>query len=151
MNTFVLTLHIIVASFWVGGMLFMVLALSPFVRKLPEAEKIQAYQEVGRKFSFWGTIIGLPLLFITGLLNMKYMGISLSDLSNWDNPYIATLHHKLHLFGITAVLAVIHDFYLGPRSHLSKKYSISARVIGVINLIIAIAIVFLAAKLRMGG
>jgi len=151
MAVFVLTVHILVAAFWIGGMLFMVLALSPYVRKLPEEVSVKAYQEVGKRYSFWGTVIGLPVLFLTGLYNMKTMGVSLSDMFHFANPYAATLHHKIHLFGLTVILAVVHDFFVGPRSHLSKKYKVAARIIGVINLILGISIIYLAAKLRMGG
>ena len=151
MGSLVMAIHLLVASFWIGGMLFMVLALSPYVRKLPEDISVKAYQEVGKRYSFWGTVIGLPLLFLTGLYNMKTMGVTFSDLLNWKNQYASTLHHKIHLFGLTVLLAIIHDFYVGPRSHLGKKFKVSARIIGVLNLILGISIIFLAAKLRMGG
>ncbi|WP_242462843.1 CopD family protein [Persephonella atlantica] len=151
MGTFVMAVHLIVASFWIGGMLFMVLALSPYVRKLPEDISVKAYQEVGKRYSFWGTVIGLPLLLITGIFNMKTMGVSFQDMLNFSNSYASTLHHKIHLFILTVILAVIHDFYVGPRSHINRKFKITARAIGVINLILGISIIFLAAKLRMGG
>ncbi|WP_456381888.1 hypothetical protein [Persephonella sp.] len=151
MSTIVMAIHLLVASFWIGGMLFMVLALSPYVRKLPHDVSVKAYQEVGKRYSLWGTVIGLPVLFLTGIYNMKTMGVSLSDLMNFSNPYAATLHHKIHLFFLTVFLAVIHDFYIGPRSHLNKKFRITARIIGVLNLILGISIIYLAAKLRMGG
>lgn len=151
MGTFVMAVHLIVASFWIGGMLFMVLALSPYVRKLPEDISVKAYQEVGKRYSFWGTIIGLPVLFITGVFNMKTMGVSLNDLLNFSNSYASTLHHKIHLFILTVVLAVLHDFYVGPRSHINEKFKMAARIIGIINLLLGISIIYLAAKLRMGG
>ncbi|WP_029522763.1 CopD family protein [Persephonella sp. KM09-Lau-8] len=150
-NVLVLTIHILAASFWIGGMLFMVLALSPYVRKLPKEISIQAYQSVGKRYSFWGTIIGLPVLFITGVYNMHTMGISFSELMNSNNPYASTLHLKIHLFALTAILAAIHDFYLGPRSHLNEKFKVSARIIGIVNLILGLLIIYLAAKLRLGG
>ncbi|WP_457642273.1 CopD family protein [Persephonella sp.] len=150
-DTIILAIHILVASFWIGGMLFMVLALSPYVRKLPEDLSVKSYQEVGKRYSLWGTVIGLPILFLTGLYNMNVMGVSYIELSNFSNSYAATLHHKIHLFLLTVILAVIHDFYIGPRSHINRKFRISARIIGVINLILGILIIFLAAKLRYGG
>jgi len=129
----------------------MVLALSPYVRKLPEDASVKAYQEVGKRYSIWGTVIGLPVLFLTGIYNMKTMGIPLSDMMSFANPYASTLHHKIHLFLLTVILAFIHDFYIGPRSHLSKKFRITARIIGVVNLFLGISIIYLTAKLRMGG
>ncbi len=151
LDIIVLTIHILVASFWIGGMLFMVLALSPYVRKLPEDLSVRSYQEVGKRYSLWGTVLGLPILFLTGLYNMHVMGVSFHDLFNFSNDYASTLHHKIHLFLLTVLLAAIHDFYIGPRSHINKKFRISARIIGVLNLILGISIIFLAAKLRYGG
>ena len=129
----------------------MVLALSPYVKKLPENVSIQAYQEVGKRYSFWGTVIGLPLLLLTGIYNMKTMGVSFQDMLNFTHSYAATLHHKVHLFILTVILAVIHDFYVGPRSHINKKFKVAARIIGIFNLLIGVFIIYLAAKLRMGG
>jgi len=149
MKEIVLTIHIIVASFWIGGMLFMVLVLSPYIRKLPDS--ITAYKEVGRRYSRIGTVIGLPLLFITGIINMKNMGFSIHELISPSNNYTFTLQHKVLLFLITFLLALIHDFYLGEKSHESEKLRKITRIVGVLNLIIGIAIIYLATILRFGG
>ncbi len=149
MKELVLTLHIIIASFWIGGMLFMVLVLSPYIRKLPDS--ISAYKEVGRRYSRIGTVFGLPLLFLTGILNMKNMGFPLYELVNPSNPYTYTLQQKFFLFVLTSFLALVHDFYLGERSHESEKLKKITRAVGVANLIIGILIIYLATKLRFGG
>ncbi len=149
MKEIILTVHIIVASFWIGGMLFMVLVLSPYIRKLPES--VKAYQEVGRRYSRLGTVIGLPLLFITGLVNMKNFGFPISELLKPTNPYTETLQVKFFLFLITFILAIFHDFYLGERSHQSENIKRVTRAVGITNLIIGILIIYFATKLRFGG
>ncbi|WP_028951070.1 CopD family protein [Sulfurihydrogenibium subterraneum] len=149
MKEIILTIHILLATLWIGGMLFMVFVLSPYVRSLPNS--VEAFQKVGKRFSLIGTFIGLPALLITGIGNMHNLGITFSDLLHRTSPYASTLHDKVHLFLLTFILALIHDLYLGPRSHLNEKFRIATRIIGVINLIIGILIVFLAAKLRFGG
>lgn len=149
MKELILTVHILAATLWIGGMLFMVFVLSPYVRSLPNAT--EAFQKVGKRFSLVGTFIGLPVLFITGLLNMQNIGVSFFDLINRTSTYASTLHDKLHLFILTLILALVHDLYLGPSSHLNEKFRVLTRVVGLVNLIIGIFIVFLAAKLRFGG
>jgi putative copper export protein len=151
MKEFCLTLHILLASLWVGGMLFMVIVLIPYIRKLPD--NIHIIKAVGIRYSIAGTFIGLPLLFLTGLCNMNTFNIKFWDVfsATKNNPYLFTLKHKIYLFFITAVLAVFHDLVLGLRSDKSKKYRILARVIGLTNLVIGILIVYLAVKLRFGG
>ena len=151
MEVFIFALHIIFASFWIGGMLFMVLVLSPYVRKLPPTISTEAYQEVGKRYSFWGTFIGLPLLLLTGLYNMNLMGVSFSDLISGSSPYISTLKLKIGFYIITVILAFTHDLYLGPRSVSNPTLKKFARIFGVINLIIGLIIIYLAVKMRLGG
>ena len=149
MRELVLTFHIVLAALWIGGMLFMVFILSPYVRNLPNS--VEVFQKVGKRFSIIGTFIGLPLLFISGIGNMHYMGISFNDLVNRTSEYASTLHDKLHLFFLTFFLAALHDLYFGPKSHLNEKFKVVTRVIGITNLIIGMIIIYFAAKLRFGG
>ncbi|ADO46097.1 protein of unknown function DUF474 [Hydrogenobacter thermophilus TK-6] len=145
---FMLFLHIIFASFWVGGMIFLVLVLSPFVRKLPIRD--QAFQEVGRRFSFYGTLLTLLGLFITGLFNIHYI-LGFPNLFNFSNQYTLTLWHKIGLFLIVVVVSLVHDLYFGKRALESGFYRIMARILGFVNLILGLAIVYFAVVLRFGG
>ncbi len=151
MKELILVIHILVASFWIGGMLFMAIVLSPYIRKLPIGT--EAFQEVGKRYSFWGTVIGLPILFITGVLNAIYIGgvDSIQTFITGSYPYIKTLKFKIMLFFITVLIAVTHDFYFGVRAHLSRRYKKITRILGITNLIIGIIIIYLAVKLRFGG
>ncbi|GBC88568.1 hypothetical protein HRbin13_00692 [bacterium HR13] len=145
---FMLFLHIIFASFWVGGMIFLVLVLSPFVRKLPIRD--QAFQEVGKRFSFYGTLLTLLGLFITGLFNIHYI-LGFSNLFNFSNQYTLTLWHKIGLFLIVVVVSLVHDLYFGKRALQGSFYRIMARILGFVNLILGLAIVYFAVLLRFGG
>ncbi|RUM50203.1 MAG: hypothetical protein DSY47_02320 [Hydrogenothermus sp.] len=150
MKEIILFLHIVFASLWIGGMLFMAIVLSPYVKKLPLSTKI--FQEVGRRYSIVGTVIGLPILFITGVLNaVNITGMEFTVLLNSSLEYATTLKEKLMFFLLTVILAVFHDFYLGPKANLSQKIKLITRIVGVINLIIGLIIIFLAVKLRFGG
>ncbi len=149
MKELILTIHIIVATLWIGGMLFMVFVLSPYVRKLKDS--VEIFQKVGKRYSILATFIGLPILFITGIGNMHSLGISFNDVYLRTSKYASTLHDKIHLFLLTFILALVHDLYLGPKSHLSNRYRILSRLVGILNLIIGILIVYYAAKLRYGG
>ena len=128
----------------------MAIVLSPYVKKLPLSTKI--FQEVGRRYSIVGTVIGLPILFITGVLNaVNITGMEFTVLLNSSLEYATTLKEKLMFFLLTVILAVFHDFYLGPKANLSQKIKLITRIVGVINLIIGLIIIFLAVKLRFGG
>lgn len=148
MKELVLFLHLIFASLWVGGMLFLVLVISPYVRKLPI--KDQVFQEVGRTFSFYGTLISLSALFITGIIN-AYNLVGLSGLFDLSNAYTRTLLHKIGVFLLVIVVSLIHDLYFGPRSVSSSFHRNMAKLLGFINLFLSLFIVYLASKLRFGG
>lgn len=150
MKEIILFLHIVFASLWIGGMLFIAIVLSPYVKKLPLSTKI--FQEVGGRYSIVGTVIGLPILFITGVLNaVNITGMEFTVLLNSSLEYATTLKEKLMFFLLTVILAVFHDFYLGPKANLSQKIKLITRIVGIINLIIGLIIIFLTVKLRFGG
>lgn len=150
MKEIILFLHIVFASLWIGGMLFMAIVLSPYIKKLPLS--IEIFQEVGKRYSIVGTVIGLPILFITGVLNtVSITGMEFTTLLNSSLEYATTLKEKLIFFSLTVILAVFHDFYLGPKANLSQKIKLIAKIVGIINLIVGLIIIFLAVKLRFGG
>ena len=148
MKEVVLFLHLIFASLWVGGMLFLVLVVAPYVRKLPV--KDQVFQEVGRTFSFYGTLISLSALFITGLIN-AYNIVGLSGLFDLSHAYTRTLLYKIGVFLLVLLVSLTHDLYFGPKSVSSGFHRSMARLLGFINLFLSLFIVYLASKLRFGG
>ncbi len=148
MKELVLFLHILFATLWVGGMIFLVFVVSPFVRKLPIRD--QVFQEVGRRFSFYGTFISLLALFITGLINIHYIA-GLSSLFDFSIPYTKTLLQKIGIFFLVVIVSLVHDLYFGPRAVYSSFHKSMARLFGFINLFLSLFIVYLAVKLRFGG
>ena len=129
----------------------MAIVLAPFVRKLPNS--VEIFKKVGIRYSVVGTFIGLPILFLTGICNINNLGYSFMEVlkASSSNPYLFTLKHKIYLFFLTFILAIVHDIFLGLRSDKNEKFRKGARVIGIINLIIALIIVYLASDLRFGG
>src|SRR3989304_3653149 len=60
-----LLLHIISAIFWVGGMLFLVLVIAPFLKTIPDPKaKSQIFQVVGKQYRFWGWVAKITLVTI---------------------------------------------------------------------------------------
>ncbi|MGB9873412.1 MAG: hypothetical protein ACPLRS_00395 [Hydrogenobacter sp.] len=143
-----LFLHIVLAMLWVGGMLFLVLVLAPFIRKLPIRD--QAFQEVGRRFSFYGTLLALLGLLITGLFNVHYI-LGFSNIFNFSNPYTLTLWHKIGLFVLIVIVSLVHDLYFGKKALESTFHRWMARFLGFVNLILSLAVVYFAVLLRFGG
>ncbi len=148
MNVLVLFIHIVCACFWVGGMLFMVFVSSPYIRKAPF--KDEAFQNIGKNFSRLGTLGALPILLTTGLLNMHFLNVPYKSLIHPTDLYQKTLMMKFHTFVLVLLISLIHDFYFGEKAQQSPKYAKITRVLGIINLILSVMIVFFASLLRYG-
>lgn len=148
-----LFLHLIAAFFWVGGMLFLVFIIAPFLMTVEPRERSRIYQFVGQKYRklAW---IAIVTLLITGPLNLYFLGLPISSLGDstfLSAPYGRTLLIKLILVATIITSSLIHDFYLGPKARSDRRYSSLARALGRLNLFIALLIAMFAVFLRLGG
>ncbi|MBI5562425.1 MAG: DUF4149 domain-containing protein [Deltaproteobacteria bacterium] len=147
--------HVISAIFWVGGMLFLVFVVAPYLMTLTDpAEKSKIYQVVGKQYRFWGWI-AIILLLVTGPIVLYALyGVSpggIFDPAFHATPFGRTLAVKLTFVTLIVLSSLFHDFYLGPNARTSPKISRWARVFGRTNLLLALIIVILAVILRTGG
>lgn len=149
------SLHVLGAIVWIGGMLFLSLVLAPIVRTRKAAPEFMAlFRSAALRFRIvaWAAI---GLLLITGPMLLLQRGISLATPSAW--PHIVRL--KLGLVGVLLVLTVLHDLVLGPRvsrtvgipessrtawDHLVVR---TARWLPRVSLLLALAVVIAAALL----
>lgn len=147
--------HIISAIFWIGGMLFLVLVIAPFLKTLNDPkEKSRIYQTVGKKYRFWGWVAIITLLVTGPVMLSAFYGIppqKIFDPSLHSTAFGKALAIKLALVFIIVVSSLVHDFWLGPRARSSPNFSSIAKVFGRTNLIIALLIVIFAVILRAGG
>ena len=113
-----ITLHLVAAATWLGGMLVFVLVLIPALR----SESVRAVapalvQEIGLRVRSVGWL-SLVTLATTGVLQLAWRGVSFADLRRpgptgaWERLLLA----KLALFGVLVVLQAVHDFRIGPRA-----------------------------------
>jgi len=150
-----LLLHIISAIFWVGGMLFLVLVIAPFLKTIPDPKaKSQIFQVVGKQYRFWGWIAIITLLVTGPFMLYALYGVGLSTL--FDPAFHSTgfgtaVAVKILLVILIVLSALVHDFWIGPKARNSPKHSKMARIFGRTNLIIALLIVLFAVFIRAGG
>ena len=126
---------------WIGGMLFVALVLVPVTRRVSDpALRTRLVQEAGRRFRTIGGI-ALGLLVATGLGNL------------WLTPYLLRLprlHWKLGLVVLALILAVLHDFVLGPRAGkpgADPSVRVRASWVARINVLVVLVIVLLGLSL----
>jgi copper resistance protein D len=157
-------IHILMAMFWIGGMLFTAAVLVPISRdKLFESKRAALFRKAGTLFSRISWIIFL-LMIMTGVMSLLGMGYSLSDLYSstfWNSPYGGILMGKLHVFGFVLVLSGVHDFWLGPRAvaltetdpegSLTRRFRKASSWVGRINLLLGLVLLYYATMLVRGS
>ncbi len=134
-----LWVHVVLATFWVGGMIFLSLVIAPYIKDKPFRN--EAFQEVGKRFSLYGTMITLSLLFLTGVANAYLLHGGLERQS---------IKEKLFLFGIIVVVSLVHDLWAGKKALSSKRHAVWARWLGLINLLLGLGAVYMGVRIRLG-
>ena len=146
--------HIICASFWIGGMLFLPLVLLPGIRNHPD--RFALLYNTGIKFRFFGWF-ALVLLIVTGFLNMYLRGLPFTYELFTETGYGKLLSYKLILFVSMLLISGVHDFFLGSKAleemknTSSTKLKLIARWTGRLNLVLALIIAFLGVVISRGG
>jgi putative copper export protein len=133
--------HVIAATAWIGGMLFIALVVVPVVRSEDPARRARLVRAIGRRFRAvaW---VAIGLLVASGLVNL------------WARPYLLESPRflvKLALVLVAIGLAVAHDFVLGPRAGdpgAPPELRVRASWLARVNLVVALAVVFLGLALR---
>jgi copper resistance protein D len=111
-------LHVLAATLWLGGMLFLVVAVVPVLRRMERGSAAALMHSVGVRFRAAGWVC-FALLLLTGAFNLAVRGVRWADLMRaefWDSPLGRPLSVKLAAFALVLVLSAWHDFWVGPRA-----------------------------------
>lgn len=154
--------HILAATTWLGGMLFVLLVVVPWLRRSERAQAARLMGALGLRFRTieW---VSFALLLVTGTFNSWVRGVRLADLVDprWlGSPFGQALAWKLGLCVVVLAVSAVHDFVHGPAatsvterdpsSPLSERLRARASLLGRVNLLLGLAIVFLAGVLVRG-
>ena len=90
----ILWLHLLAMAFFVGGQLFLALAVVPVERRNPDRDRLRA---IARRFG-WGSLVAIGILLATGA------AMATHD-HRWGD---GTLQVKLALVAVTAGFVVWH-------------------------------------------
>ncbi|MCC6278949.1 MAG: CopD family protein [Saprospiraceae bacterium] len=147
-------LHVILAAFWIGGMLFLPLIILPGIKHHPD--RIALLYRTGLRFRFYGWI-ALFGLFLTGLTNFLFRGIPLTWTFFSGSDYGKLVMYKSLIFLVILLVSGVHDFFLGKKALETLQNSPNhqlrqlARWSGRINLLLALLMAFLGVVLSRGG
>ena len=113
-----LTIHILAATIWIGGMLFLTLMLVPALRSLRDPPLMsRLLRDVGHRFNVIGWSC-LAILLLTGSMNLYVRGVRISSLLDplfWTSPFGGLVRDKLVLFGLIVLSSFLHDALVGAR------------------------------------
>ncbi len=118
------SIHILAAIFWLGGMLFLVFVLLPALKTLDDAVlRSQLIRKVGLRFRSvgWACLITLLITGYGNLLTRGLGGSALLDAAFWGTTYGITLGIKLSVFLLILILSATHDFSIGPRAGMAAR------------------------------
>ncbi len=146
-------LHIVLAAFWIGGMLFLPLVILPEIKQHPD--RIAILYKTGMKFRFYGWIALIGLL-CTGLLNMYLRGMPFTWAFFSQSDYGVLVIWKLLIFIGILLVSGMHDLLFGKKAleelqiSDNKNFKLMARWSGRINLLLALVMAFLGGVLSRG-
>lgn len=145
--------HILAATVWIGGMLFLVLVVVPWLRKGGRTDAAVFLRETGERFRNVGWVC-FGLLLVTGTFNLWVRGVRLSDFvrTEWlESPFGKTVLVKLGAFLVVLAVSALHDFVVGPRatraiaadarSTDAQRQRRRASMLGRINVVLALILV----------
>jgi copper resistance protein D len=113
------TLHILAAFAWLGGMLFLGVVGAPVLRSVePPALRQRLFQQLGLRFRTVGWA-AIAVLVATGIVNLYYRGWlhwsgALGEPAFWRTGVGHALAVKVGAVAVMIVVSALHDFVLGP-------------------------------------
>jgi copper resistance protein D len=157
------TVHLLAALFWLGGMLFLGLVGAPVLRAVePPALRQRLFHDLGMRFRSAGWA-AIALLVVTGVLNLHFRGWLhwsgvLGSGDFWRTPTGHALAAKLVAVGAMIVVSLAHDLVLGPAAGraapgspralaLRRRAALLARA----NALVGVVVVVAAVRLARGG
>jgi putative copper export protein len=157
------SLHILAACVWVGGMIFLGIVVLPILRQ-PEyrAVAVPLIQAAGIRFR-WVGWMAVGTLVLTGIANLRFRGYAWTQWRNgtiWQGGFGHTLAAKVSLVAAILIISAVHDLAIGPRFiriaveqpdlPAARRLRRQAAWIGRIVLLLSIAVVVLGVMLVRG-
>ena len=157
------TLHVLAAMVWLGGLFFLGLVGAPVLRRAePATLRQHLFHVLGLRFRVVGWS-ALGVLVVTGLLNLQYRGLlqwrgTLGEGVFWRSALGRALAVKLVAVAAMVVISFFHDWIYGPRSGLAPAESPEAAafrrravILAQVNTLLALVIVAAAVRVARGG
>ncbi len=116
--------HLLGAAVWVGGLVFLGVAAGVARRTIPDAERVEFFRLIGRRFLVLSGVAAALLLGTgIGLVDDRFGGFDDLGSGYKGGDVIA----KTIIFAAVLTLAVVHAFVLGPRMRRLREAALAGR------------------------
>jgi len=140
--TLIVFLHILAATFWVGGQLMLVIVIMPLLRRTAHPEIVgEMAKRSGRRFAKVANFGLFPILVTTGILLAWHDGVRLRNLNSTSFGH--ALETKVILVAVVLALAAGHGV---AARRFSRR---GARTLALVTAVLSVAILGLAAALSV--
>lgn len=156
------TIHVLAALLWLGGMFFFALVGAPALRGIePPEVRSHLFRVLGERFrtvGWWA----IGILLVTGVVNLHFRGWLSAEV--WSNPAFwrsrmgIALAWKLVAVTTMIALSAFHDFVAGPAasrvtpgSPAALKARRQAALLARVNAVVGLIVVIAAVRLARGG
>lgn len=156
------TVHVLAAMLWLGGMLFLGVVGAPVLRAVePPSLRQQLFHRFGTRFRTIGWV-AIAVLVVTGVVNLHFRALLrwdhvLGDAAFWRSPVGHTLGAKLAAVTLMLIIGAVHDFVLGPaagRATVGSPESLRLRrraaLLARVNVLVGVLLVIAAVRLARG-
>ncbi len=155
------TVHILAAFLWLGGLLFLGIVGAPVLRQVePQRLRAELFSRFGNYFRpiVWTAI---AVLLVTGVLNLHFRGQLTWDTLGagafWSSSSGRALAWKLLCVAGIVIGSAYHDFVIGPAASRAKAGTSEAVAlrrraswVARINTVLALLLIIAAARLTRG-
>lgn len=156
------TLHLLAALLWLGGMLFLGVVGAPVLRQIePPALRAALFRDLGLRFRGVGWA-AIGVLLVTGVVNLWFRGVLRWDIFStphfWATPFGHALAWKLTAVTTMILVSAVHDFILGPAASAARAGTPEAlrmrrwaALLARANAFVGLIVVLAAVRLARGG
>jgi len=145
LHHFVLIIHLLSATIWVGGHLLLAICYLPTALKKKDPHIILSFE---KKFEVLG-MSSLALLIITGIWMAYDFGITIETWFAFKSGFEKVISIKLILLFCTFFCAICAQFYVIPNLNEKNINRIAVIIVSVTS--IGVAMLVLGSTLRYGG
>ena len=141
----VLILHLLAATIWVGGHLFLAIRFLPEAMKKKEASILRNFKD---KFE----PIGLPaliILLITGIMMAYDYDVTFTKWFSFSNGVEKVVSIKLILLFTTMAMAINAQLFVFPKVKSDKLLPVAIQIITIT--VIGVIMLVLGSLVRVGG